>query len=48
LQTLRKDLAALKTRVMQVEKDEAETLKAVITAIEKLLEQAPYGGTKKN
>jgi hypothetical protein len=41
LQNLRKDLAALKARVMQVEKDEAETLKAVIAAIEKLLQQAP-------
>lgn len=39
LQAVRKDLAALKARVLQVEKDEAETLKAVIAAIEKMLQQ---------
>lgn len=39
LQAVRKDLAALKARVLQVEKDETETLKAVIAAIEKLLQQ---------
>jgi len=41
LQAVRRDLAALKTRVLQVEKDEAETLKAVIAAIEKMLQQGP-------
>jgi hypothetical protein len=41
LQAVRKDLAALKTRVLQVEKDETETLKAVIAAIEKMLQQGP-------
>jgi len=43
LQAVRRDLAALKIRVLQVERDEAETLKAVIAAIEKMLQQGPDG-----
>lgn len=39
LQNVRKELAAVKARVLQVEQDEAETLKAIIAAIEKLLQQ---------
>jgi len=46
LQAVRKDLAALKVRVTQMEKDETETLKAVIAAIEKLLQQSPDNGKK--
>ena len=46
LQAVRKDLTALKARVTQMEKDETETLKAVIAAIEKLLQQPPDSGKK--
>jgi chromosome segregation ATPase len=49
LQNVRKELAAVKARILQVEKDETETLKAIIAAIEKLLQQPmpPDNGSKK-
>ncbi|MDB5312206.1 MAG: hypothetical protein JWO38_6408 [Gemmataceae bacterium] len=41
LQSLRKELAGLKDRLEQVEKEDVETLRAVIAALEKLLLPAP-------
>lgn len=43
IQGYRKELAALKARVAEVEKDEVEKLKAILAAIDKLLQQSPDG-----
>ena len=43
LMVLRKEIAALKDRLEQVEKEDVETLKAVIAALDKLVQGAPPG-----
>ncbi len=41
LETVRKDFAKLKARLRQVEKEDLETLRSIVTALEKLLERLP-------
>ena len=43
LAVLRKEIVALKDRLEQVEKEDVETLKAVIAALDKLVQGAPLG-----
>ncbi|MCX7665319.1 MAG: hypothetical protein N2112_07230 [Gemmataceae bacterium] len=41
LEAVRKDFAKLKARLRQVEKEDLETLRSIVTALEKLLERLP-------